>query len=496
MAATIVERPNGSAGDGPGPRQASLLSVAGPGVAVLSILALPGIFGRDMWLDEAYTMAAVRSPGPALRLGHGTMALYYALVAPWAQVSMAGWWVRLLSLLLMAAAVVVFALMLRRQWGPSIARWAAVFVASSFLVVHLAGEARAYALVALLVVVAWSALDRAVADPADHRSWRTYWACCALVPLAQGVATVQVGAMFLSVLVAGGNRRTVRRALAGLGAAAAVFGALVLSGINSVGGWVSPMRWAHVVTLIESLTSPYPAAAAILAVAVLAAAGRCTCQAVAAVDVADRFRSAMYLCWGLATVAAVIGVSILRPIYVPRYTAASSFGLAALLAIGFRLRPGSTRLPLMSIALIGVLLTAGMAGGAASVPTWSAAVAQVSAGTAPGDVFLFPNRDTRLPFETAWVDRGLATGAPIVGDRHGLGSLARPEGDASLGRLLQLASEATVNKGRVWVISQPMAGSADRYDDFLADATVRGRFRVRDHWRFADGIDVALLDRR
>ena len=463
--------------------------MVGPSIVLLVALALPGLLGRDMWLDEGYSMAAAKHPWASITREHGTMGLYYAILGAWSKVSMATWWVRSLSLLFMAAALVAFAGLLRRQWGPSVARWGCLFAAASYLVVHLAGEARSYALVLLLVTGTWAALDHAVEAPDRIDWWRWYWLGCALIPLAHGVALLQVGAQFLAVLAARPGRAALKRAIAGPVLAVGVFGALMLGGLSAEGNWITRLTAADVVTLLESLTHPEPALAVLVGIAVLVGAVRCIRDSRRADGPLDRFRSQMYVAWGLATVAMVVVASLMRPLQVPRYTAASAFGLAGLLAVGLRRKVGSTRLPVVAAMILALLVSAGVMGGAAGDPTWSTAVGIVRSGLEPGDVLAFPNPDSRLPFEAAW-SQGPAAPAPAIGgDGAGLGTFDRFGADVDERRL----ARSVAGDDRVWVVAQPQAGLTDRFDDFLATPTIRRTFRIVSDRTLGDRIRVVLL---
>lgn len=463
--------------------------VVGPSIVLLVALALPGLLGRDMWLDEGFSMAAAKHPWASITREHGTMGLYYAILGAWSRVSMATWWVRSLSLLFMASALVALATLLRRQWGPSVARWGCLFAAASFLVVRLAGEARSYALVLLLVTGTWAALDHAVEAPDRTDWWRWYWLGCALIPLAHGVALLQVGAQFLAVLAARPGRTALKRAIVGPVLAVGVFGALLLGGISAEGNWVTRLTVADAVTLLESLTHPDPGLALLVGIAVLVGAVRCTRDGLRADGPLDRFRSQMYVSWGLATVAMVVVASLVRPLQVPRYTAASAFGLAGLLAVGLRRKVGSTRLPIVAAVILALLVSAGAMGGAAGEPTWTTAAGIVRSGLEPGDVLAFPNPDSRLPFEAAW-RQGRPSPAPAIGgDRSGLGTFDRFGAEFDQRRLARSLAAGD----RVWVVAQPQAGVADKLDDFLANPTIRRTFRIASNRTIADDIHVVLL---
>ena len=142
------------------------------------------------------------------------MALYYVLLDGWTAVAgSSALALRSLSVALVLVAILVLSRLVYRLLPPSQAGLTLVVVALMPTVLHMAQNARAYALVVVLTVSCWTCLTRAVEADArdDGRSTRRW--CLALVPLvvagelAHGLFLLQVPALVLSVAVHLRHRR-------------------------------------------------------------------------------------------------------------------------------------------------------------------------------------------------------------------------------------------------------------------------------------------------
>lgn len=127
----------------------------GVGISILlaaAALRLPGLGGRSLWLDEAYSVWQAGR-------GHLTIwvtdrdpvhsGLYYSLLHPWLHLGQEEFWVRLPSVWASLLMVALVWLLGRRLAGAAAGRWAALLLAVSPLDVWYAQEARMYALLAM-----------------------------------------------------------------------------------------------------------------------------------------------------------------------------------------------------------------------------------------------------------------------------------------------------------------------------------------------------------
>lgn len=144
-------------------------------VALAALLRLPTLGGQSLWVDEAASARVLDAGSLSVLLERvadqeSTPPLFYLLVWPWAQLAGdAEWALRLPSALLGIAAVPVLMAIGRRLGGDRAALATGVLAATSPLLVWFSQEARAYALLLLLVAGSLLALLRALDEPAPRR---------------------------------------------------------------------------------------------------------------------------------------------------------------------------------------------------------------------------------------------------------------------------------------------------------------------------------------
>lgn len=482
-----------SGGPGLGARPRGLAGLVAPGLVVGVAGALVGLDRAPLWRDEAYSLGAVHQLGPTLRSTSGTMALYYAVLRAWTTVSESVWWMRALSVALATVALALVVVLATRLVGPRAARWAGVLLALSPLWVRYAQEARSYALVMAMVAGSWLALDQALArTEAGGRAtpwWALHTLLGALLPLAHGLAVLQLLAQPAALLVGRADRRAWRGLLPGTGAAVAVTAGLAAVGASEVGDWVVPLSTDQVRTLATALTADAP----VLAVLLLAVAGVGGAVAAGRVrDAApglDRVRAAMPLAWAVLPPLALVAVSVVRPSLVPRYVAASAPGVALLLALACprieaRLRLG---LPLATAVVVAALL-AGQVAFHTTPPAvdWRAAARTVATRSEPGDELLLAESAIRPVFEAAWRDVPEAPALPVANGARPLGRVLRVDP-----RLSDEASwAAAADAPRLWLVGE--VGTAALAGALAALATDGRHHRVAT-WDVEAGVAVHLL---
>lgn len=467
--------------------------VAGPGLAVGLLSALIGLDRKGFWLDEAHTLGAVAQLGRTLRETSGTMGLYYPLITLWSQVSTSVWWMRALSVLFAAGALVVVGRLAARLLDDDRrARLVVLLTALSPLWLAYAREARSYGLVMLLGALSWLALDHGVADDRPRRWWLVHTAVAAALPLAHGLALLQVLPQAAVLLAAGAGRGAWLRWARGVGAGLAVTGALLTVGAGEVGTHVPALRPLHVGILLNEVTSPFPMVGALLLVALGAGVAHAVGRARDLADVA-RARAVVPVVWALGPILLLGGLSLARPSFVTRYVAGVAPALALLLVVALdavawrdvRLRT------IGAVALVGVLV-------AGQVryhqddrrDDWRRAAEVVADGARDGDDLLLATTVTRLPFEAAWRAVAEPPALDVVGSPRPLGRVQRFEDDTpdDAGRW---AAAATA--GRLWVVGNPSTGDRFTLDD-LTEGPGATHHEV-DRWVVdPNGLTVVLLE--
>lgn len=223
-------------------------------VMLIAVVArLPGLASKPLWYDEAFAVLFSHT-GPRA-MAYGTLASqggvaadvhplgYYSLLWAWTGVlGDAIWAVRLLSVLLGLATVLVGLRLARDLLGEGTAIAAGLLLAGAPFQVHYSQEVRMYALMALLLLLATWAYFRAVAG-----GGLGYWALFALFSAAAQY-THTLSAFYLLPLAAIGLWRRRWRDLRNSVLAGAVAVGLYLPWLLYLPSQLSRVRWAYWVT--------------------------------------------------------------------------------------------------------------------------------------------------------------------------------------------------------------------------------------------------------
>lgn len=475
-------------------------------LALLAGLAAWGLGRKSLWVDESISLGATNELVATWKGTGGTMALYYALLAPWSQASTSAGWLRALSVLFAVASLLFVWRAGRRAFGPTVAALATVLTAGSYLVVRYAQEARSYALVLLLAAVSWSALVRAIRADEDgdadagRRAWIVFGVASVLAPLAHGLAVLQFFGQVAFLALGPERRRWLDRTKGVAVGVVAATVVLVLAGASDVASWIPPISRTQIADLAAAFTGPSLGVAGSLLL--LAAAGlgvvACVRRARSLPHATDRWLALLPVCWALVPVGILFVASILRPYLLARYAMASAPGVALLWAFAIT-GPGARLRPLRAAAVglpIAALLVAAQIGlHEEAGDDWAAVAAPVVAEVQPGDGLVLPNPSVRSAFEAAWLaEGGEASSAPEAF------SPVEPLGEVRRFYLIRepstLAAEVAASElDRVWVVDQRGAGFDDTLTPFLADPAIARAFRVADRVEAAGGVQLVLLER-
>jgi mannosyltransferase len=444
----------------------------------------------QLWRDELATWSAASRPvTDLLRLVGNIDAVsgpYYLLMHGWLKVSGdSALALRLPSILGMAAAAGLTAVLGRRLFGARTGLVAGLLFAVAPSTSRYAQEARAYALATLLAVLATLLLARALERPTWAR-WLGYGAAVAGLGLAHLVAVILVAGHAVAVMLAARSDGQ-RKALRFLAAVPAAGTALVPLALLGRGQQSRQLDWVAQATISELPRLPggvlQSGAVGGLLVG-LAAVGAAT---------RGRWGAALAACVLLPT-ALLFGAGLVAPLWVPRYlvfTVPLLCLLAAPVLAGLRL-PAA----LLVVAMTAVLGAPEQAGlrrtheWPRSAPIdYRAASRIISAQDQPGDGIVYHPRDGWKFLDTAvayYSGADRPRDVLAVRDPRRRASLWAEECDQP-GRCL-----APVD--RVWLLvvgqkNDPLRGMAEPKAGAL-----RADFRVAQVWR-VPGLTVALLTR-
>jgi len=485
--------------------------------AISAVLGLWGIGNKSLWVDEAISLASTKDLVTAWRGTGGTMALYYALLRPWALVSDSPAWIRSLSLAFTLAALPFIWSCARRAFNHSVASIAVVITASMPLTVRYSQEARSYALVLLLSSIGWCALlatndaDEAD-DPRSAKRWMTvYLVVSAISPLAHGLSILQFIAQGCFVALSPQRQMWIARLKVPFIAAVATSGTLTALGASDIASWIPPISLSQFVELAEVLTSANPVAMVAMVALIAVGTWQCWKRFKTATDPKARWMSLLPIIWGLVPIASLILISFARPYLLARYVVASGPALAMLITFAI-LGPSascqgvasvpnpqasnfSVRQFAVSVIIIVALVVGQVALHREPGDDWQGATAVVGTETKLGDALVFTNPPTRIPFDAAWDlhDPSGLTPEPFspvepVGKLRRFYTIRDPD---------NLASEMVDSDfERFWVLSQKGIGFDDSLTPFLQESEISDSFTVVQNNTLDGGVQVALLERK
>jgi mannosyltransferase len=332
-------------------------------VTFIGAFAMSYAVGRkSFWLDEGVSFRFARvSPTELWHLAsyESNMTLYYLLLHGWkavfgdSEVAL-----RSLSVVAAAASVPVLYLLARRLFGTRTAVVAAALLSvDGFFMAH-AQQARGYSLAVLLVLVAALCLviatERSATGP-----WMAFGVVAALAVYVHVFTVLAVGAMAVTVLALPAERRPLRRVLAAAVTAGVALVPFAVWTVRAGGSnqFVSVPRptFGDLVDLVQamgggstSLAVLVTAPAWVVALSVTRTAWQ---QRATAPDVA--WRHLLVWSWLLVPIVAMVGVSLARPVFVPRYLLFSMPAAVLLAAVGIA--------SLRSAALVGAAVGAALA---------------------------------------------------------------------------------------------------------------------------------------
>lgn len=383
-------------------------------VALLSIAAgllarLHGIGAKPFWLDEVTTLH--RSALPFGRMVLDSLAFHHlpawflltSLFSGFGQ-DEAG--LRLPAALFGALSCGLAALAAFRLAGAAAGLLAGMLMAAAPIEVQYGQEARSYTLVICLVLLALMGLIgilRAAPRPASRGAVAAYAAGTLGGLLVLGVAIswfLLANALALAVLRGPALRRWLAIQLAIALLAAPGFLAMVVlverahgtfaSGLD----WIPPLSWSHIRATFASLyllrTSSLIAADRLFAPAVPWLGPLVLLLAAAGLVVLRRAGPArLVLAAGvLALPLGTIAVSVVQPLFMPRYVLWSTGPFLVLVGTGVAILPRRLRMPAAALVAIAAFVNLAPYYRTETKPRWEVAARTVAARLAPGDLLL------------------------------------------------------------------------------------------------------------
>lgn len=463
-------------------------------VAIAALLSVPRLGARTLWLDEAYTIGATNQLFDTWRNTAGTQALYYLLVWPVTRLSTDPVWLRLPSALFALAAVVVVLHIGRRLGGQRVALLAAGGLALSWGLARYAIEARSYTLALLLVSASWLALIAAVqtdADDLSRRWWRVFYVVSVLLPLAHGLATLNLVAQIAALAIAPHDRRRLlRRASVIVPVVAFELAALFLLGAAEVGDWVPPLSWGQL-RGVKQLMVGFDLAGVVLtglvAWAVAAAVRRFLRE-----RTQEAWLQLLPAFWALGPLTMVVMMSLVRPYVADRYVFPSIPGYFLLIA-GLLVRLGSTkRVALASLALAPLLLVDHRHVTTVGVEDWSELTACIAANSVDGDRVVTAVAH-RPPLDYYWPEHPELAGVEPLAPPEPLGQVRRLYDSLIETRPAFRSTLLEDTTRSIWYVERGGGGRMSIVG-LAFDGEVTAHLELHEPWYFAGDLTLVRLD--
>lgn len=498
MTDTVSQLGSVAAGDGPPPTAANpAWRLALPGAAVGLVSALVGLGRLPLWLDESLSLGATNQLGETLRGTGGTMAGYYLVLTPWAAVSEQVWWVRLPSVAFALATLLPLAALARRVGGDVLAGRTTLMAGGAMAFTRYAQEARAYALVMLLVTtLMWAAVRAVEEGPGPDRRW---WRACVglgiTLVLCHGLSILAVLTVAVILALAPEGRRLLAAFAPTVILAMLTVAWLWTLGADEVGAWVSGPDAEQVLDLARTFASPtWWAAVPLLGLVV---AGAVVAFRDATVANTARWQARVPVLWLVLPVVGLAVISIVRPSLLARYVIFVVPPIALLLAratvtLDERVTRRPARLLGPGLVMVALLLVPGQLDvHQRSGDDWRAAAEVVADRAEPGDALLFPQTYHRTPFEAGWQEvAGPAPAPQPIDTSRPLGTVRRHDWP----RPPEEVEAALLVAERVWVVTAREPGQLVELTEALAsDPVVRRRFRIDLRVELDGSVEVALL---
>jgi len=461
------------------------------------LLTIPRLTDRSVWTDEALTVGAASQLAETIGATGGTMALYYAAIAPILAITTERFWLRLPSALFVAGAVAVTYMVGRRIGGRSLAVGASLALASTWSLARWGLEARGYGLAMVLVSLSWLATVAAATttDPHTRRRWLVVLGLATVfAPLAHGLAALQFPVQVVALLVRPDRREWLRR-LTPIAAAWAVVGAALLAlGAGDVAGWISPLVGDDLLKVFRMLIGRGPFGLVVAALVVVGTARAIAQFARAApwrtsrpewTSVQERaWLASVAVAWGWGVPLLVLAISLVRPYQEPRYLVTSLPGIALVLALALEPLRRWWRIGALAVVMAGLLAMQPAATETAG-EDWPRVVQLLEAEADPGDGFIIRPL-LRAPFDYASEELGHPIALQPLSPTDPIGSPKRFYGEPAGSVRTQLVE---TDLTRVWVV---VRGPEDRAEMELLrdDGPIASRWRVAEMFRLRGEISI------
>jgi mannosyltransferase len=383
--------------------------IALSGLLLLGFIVRAWELGRDsVWFDEAVSIGIAHLGWRDFFrawAGEVNSGLYYLLVRALLPFGESEVFLRLTSVVTGVAAIAVFAQFVRRILGNSRAILTAFFLAINVSACFYVREIRGYAMLLLLISLAWLALERCLRD--GRPLWFFFWAAMWIAAMYVHMFSVLVlAAQLLAVLFApelGQRGRSILRSLLWIGIGYFPMAIMIYYSHRGQIDWIQPLSSKTSSSFFLELFGNSPS---LLAVSVALFVGACILLAFAIHRQApanEKFGIAVGVIGTIVPITLLALLSTVQPAFLARYAVQVTPTFALACAISISALPRKAWFPLL--ILLGALSFKAFRGFDLNPPPYEqrndyrAAVAYIAAHAQPGDVIAMWGWQSRFGLE-------------------------------------------------------------------------------------------------
>jgi len=481
-----------------------------------AFLRMHALTAKSFWLDEGVSIDIARLPWPrflhAMWSGEANMALYYLVLRFWLIFGSSEGFVRGLSVLFSVATVPVVFFLGARLFSRRVGLLAALLLAINAYHIRYAQETRSYAMVVFFAVLATWLLAKNLQEPSSAH-WGIYAAVCAMATYSHFYAVLLVPAQAISLLSWRRDEIPWQKLVGSFLAfgvmivpvAVFVFAIYVLKTGAPPSLWFTPLQPDSLVLLGIDFSGVYGRLLLSLHVLAMGIAALGAARVRRGGDqTSEAWGYTLLFSWLVAPVVMVVTVSLVKPLFVPRFLSFCLPALLLLVAVGIsRLRPAVLSWGLfvaISICSIMADIRYYQYDFEMRRQDWRAVTSYVFEHAQPGDSIFFYHSGGEAPFAYYSWKQNSAPLRPKTLNEHWLktGNSQDPFGPkpedlvAVPGTDLRAAPPAG---SRVWFVSMFLDGSWREADTGTAVGKwlSNGRHQV-DAQEFTS-LSVALFDR-
>jgi mannosyltransferase len=472
--------------------------------AVAAALRFHSLAAKSFWFDEGVSVAIARLDwynfARILWRREANMSLYYLLLHFWLRFGGSEFFVRSLSVFVAIAAVPVIYLLGRRLFDRQVGLVAAALLAVNAYHVQYSQDARSYSLMVLLCLLSSLYFLKCLSEP-SRRNRAAYIVSSVLAVYAQFFSLLLVGAQWLSLRML--DRGRVPRQTRNDWRWIALLTSPVLAFVVTTG--TGPLRWVQRPGLkdvwvfalhLAGNGGPWLLLAYVAScLAALLPVWRTLSLRRAPWDV-WRYRFLLY--WLVFPIALTLALSLVKPLFVPRYFIFCLPALLLLVACGVaRLRPVLMAPALLLFLILSFSGTIGSYQNDMDIQRddWRSATRYLLNHAQSGDALLFHVPMGRMPYEFYDSVLGGTPTAPTVlyphhDDRLTFLDFVEKPNDAQLEGLLP-------QHARAWLVltyAETQSGTPDARSIELTK--LLGKFYPTVEQHEFPGIEILLYSRR